>query len=173
MLKARLVNCEAPYFIRLLGAVKAPGHRRRFLLTKFEIALLRRAILEQNRHALQSLRPQYEQSLFREISMRDDTFDDEPYDPDSTRPPSKSQRKREATALQDLGERLVELTAVQLKQIPLPDDLLAAVKAAQTMNQRGAHKRQLQLIGKLMRRLDDLETAAIRTALATVQTSRR
>lgn len=105
--------------------------------------------------------------------MHDDTFDDEPYDLDSTRPPSKSQRKRDATALQDLGEQLVQLTSAQLKRVPLPDELLAAVRAAQTMNQRGAHKRQLQFIGKLMRRLDDLETAAIRAALATVQTSRR
>lgn len=105
--------------------------------------------------------------------MRDEAFDDEPYDPDSTRPPSKSQRKREATALQDLGEHLVKLTAAQLKRIPLPDELLAAVTAAQTMSQRGAHKRQLQFIGKLMRRLDDPETDAIRAALATMQTSRR
>ena len=105
--------------------------------------------------------------------MQDDTFDDEPYLPESPQPPSKSQRKREATALQDLGEQLVKLTPAQFRRVPLPEELLAAVKSAQTMNQRGAHKRQLQLIGKLMRRLDDSETAAIRAALATVQTSRR
>lgn len=105
--------------------------------------------------------------------MRDDAFDDEPPHPEAPRPPSKSQRKREATALQDLGEQLVKLTSAQLKRIPLSEELLAAVRAAQTMNQRGAHKRQLQLIGKLMRRLDDPETDAIRAALATVQTSRR
>jgi ribosome-associated protein len=105
--------------------------------------------------------------------MHDDTFDDEPYDLDSARPPSKSQRKREATALQGLGEHLVKLSSAQLRRVPLPDDLLSAVRAAQAITQRGAHKRQLQLIGKLMRRLDDSETAAIRTALATVQASRR
>lgn len=105
--------------------------------------------------------------------MRDDPFDDEPYYPATPRPPSKSQRKREATALQDLGEQLVKLTPAQLKWIPLPEELSTAVRAAQTMNQRGAHKRQLQFIGKLMRRLDDPETEAIRTALATVQTTRR
>ena len=105
--------------------------------------------------------------------MNDDTFDDESYLPESPQPPSKSQRKREATALQDLGEQLVKLTSAQLRRVPLPDDLLSAVRAAQPITQRGAHKRQLQLIGKLMRRLDDSETAAIRAALATVQTSRR
>ena len=105
--------------------------------------------------------------------MHDDPFDDEPHYLDTPRPPSKSQRKREATALQDLGEQLVKLTPAQLKWIPLPEELSAAIRAAQTMNQRGAHKRQLQFIGKLMRRLDDPETEAIRTALATVQTARR
>lgn len=105
--------------------------------------------------------------------MHDDTFDDESNLSESPQPPSKSQRKREATALQDLGEHLVKLTSAQLRRVPLPDDLLSAVRAAQAITQRGAHKRQLQLIGKLMRRLDDPETDAIRAALATVQTSRR
>lgn len=105
--------------------------------------------------------------------MHDDMFDDEPYDSDSTRPPSKSRRKREATALQDLGEQLVELTSAQLKRIPLQEELLAAIRAAQTMKQRGAHKRQLQFIGKLMRRLDESETETIRVALSTVQAPRR
>ena len=105
--------------------------------------------------------------------MHDDTFDDEPYLPESPQPPSKSQRKREATALQDLGEQLVELTSAQLKRIPLPEELLAAIKATQAMSQRGARKRQLQFIGKLMRQLDEQETDTIRVALTTVRTSRR
>ncbi|MBL8254263.1 MAG: DUF615 domain-containing protein [Candidatus Competibacter sp.] len=92
---------------------------------------------------------------------------------DAIRPPSKSQRKREATALQDLGEQLVELTSAQLKRIPLPEELLAAIKATQAMSQRGARKRQLQFIGKLMRQLDEQETDTIRVALTTVRTSRR
>ena len=88
-------------------------------------------------------------------------------------PPSKSQRKRDATALQDLGEQLARLTPAQLSRIPLPDDLLAAVRMAQGITQRGGRKRQLQYIGKLMRQLDEAETAAIRAALATVWTPRR
>lgn len=100
--------------------------------------------------------------------MHDDDFDQDSFELEG---PSKSQRKRDATALQDLGAQLVKLTAAQLSRIPLPDDLLAAVRAAQTMSQRGAHKRQLQYIGKLMRRIDDPEP--IRAALATVQNVRR
>ncbi|MCB1824041.1 MAG: DUF615 domain-containing protein [Candidatus Competibacteraceae bacterium] len=98
--------------------------------------------------------------------MHEHDFDDENHDLEAPRPPSKSQRKREATALQDLGEQLVKLTPAQLRRVPLPEDLLAAVRTAQAIPQRGAHKRQLQLIGKLMRRLDDPEP--IRAALATL-----
>lgn len=104
--------------------------------------------------------------------MQDNSFDDERYDAESPRPPSKSQLKREATALQDLGEALVKLSSTQLKQVPLSDELLAAVKAAQAMPQRGAHKRQLQFIGKVMRRLEEAEVEAIRTALAAFQAKR-
>lgn len=84
---------------------------------------------------------------------------------DPTAPPSKSQRKREATALQVLGERLVGLTAAQLRPLPLPDELRAAVAMAQTISQRGGRKRQLQYIGKLMRRLESPEIAALCAAL--------
>ncbi len=106
--------------------------------------------------------------------MYNDVFDDEDrYDPEAPSSPSKSQRKREATALQNLGEQLVKLTLAQLSRVPLPDELLAAVRMAQAISQRGGRKRQLQYIGKLMRRLDAAETEAIRAALATVQTPRR
>ena len=102
--------------------------------------------------------------------MHDPDFDDESHDLEAPRPPSKSQRKREATALQDLGEQLVKLTPTQLRRVPLPEELLAAIRTAQAIPQRGAHKRQLQLIGKLMRQLDDPEP--IRTALATLMAPR-
>ncbi len=106
--------------------------------------------------------------------MHDYKIDSDPHDPEASLPPSKSQRKRDATALQDLGEQLVELTPVQLERIPLPDDVLAAVRTARTISQRGGRKRQLQYIGKLMRQIDDPE--AIRAALRAVlpgQSSRR
>jgi len=98
--------------------------------------------------------------------MPDDAFDDDWYDPEASPPPSKSQRKREATALQDLGEHLVKLTSAQLNTVPLPEELLAAVRMAQAISQRGGRKRQLQYIGKLMRRLEESETNGIRAALA-------
>lgn len=101
--------------------------------------------------------------------MSDDIFDDENRDASQPSPPSKSQRKREATALQEMGEQLVRLTVVQLSRTPLPDDLRSAVRAAQGITQRGGRKRQLQYIGKLMRRLQEPETAAIRAALSVLR----
>lgn len=95
--------------------------------------------------------------------MYDNDFDDENPELDGFQPPSKSQRKREATALQDLGEQLVKLTPTQLRRIPLPEELLEAVRMAQSISQRGGRKRQLQFIGKLMRQIDDPEP--IRSAL--------
>ena len=74
--------------------------------------------------------------------------------------------------MQDLGEQLVKLTPAQLSRVPLPDELLAAVRLARSITQRGGHKRQLQYIGKLMRQLDEAETEAIRAALGTLRTPR-
>ena len=67
---------------------------------------------------------------------------------------SKSQRKRDAQALQELGESLVKLNKAALQQIPLPEYLYAAITEAQRLHQRGALKRQLQYIGKLMRQCE-------------------
>jgi ribosome-associated protein len=67
---------------------------------------------------------------------------------------SKSQLKRESHARQSLGEELVQLNSEQLRKFALPEDLLQAIKMAQTIKQHGAKKRQLQYIGKLMRNID-------------------
>lgn len=56
--------------------------------------------------------------------------------------------------LQTLGADLVALSKDQLKKLDLPDDLRDAVRDAQRFTQHGAHRRQLQYIGKLMRTLD-------------------
>lgn len=67
---------------------------------------------------------------------------------------SKSQLKRESHALQSLGETLVELPAPQLAQIPMPEELADAVALARKITARGGRKRQLQYIGKIMRRIE-------------------
>lgn len=68
--------------------------------------------------------------------------------------PSKSQRKRDSDALQALGKRLVALSADRLKKIAMPDNLREAIADAQRFTAHGAHRRQMQLIGKIMRSVD-------------------
>jgi ribosome-associated protein len=65
--------------------------------------------------------------------------------------------------LQALGTQLVGLSPAQLQAIPLSDTLRAAVADAQRFTQRGAHRRQLQYIGRLMR---TESLAPLREALA-------
>lgn len=69
---------------------------------------------------------------------------------------SKSQRKRDSEALQDLGESLLDLSVDQLKKFDLPENLLEAVLACKKIppSKGTAFKRQRQYIGKLMRSID-------------------
>lgn len=65
--------------------------------------------------------------------------------------PSKSQRKRESTALQDLGEELVALSKERLAKIEMPERLKDAILEAQRITAHEGRRRQMQFIGKLMR----------------------
>lgn len=80
-------------------------------------------------------------------------------------PPSKSERKREMTALQKLGESLLELPADWLAQAPLSNSLREAVELAKILKQREAKRRQLQFIGKLIRSENHAEIAAAITRM--------
>jgi ribosome-associated protein len=68
--------------------------------------------------------------------------------------PSKSQRKRDMQALQDLGNALVKLGSDQVKKLELPDELREAVLEAQRITSHEGKRRQLQYVGKLMRQVD-------------------
>jgi ribosome-associated protein len=70
------------------------------------------------------------------------------------RGPSKSMRKREASAAQDLGTRLIALKESELKELGLPETLEDAILLAKRITSRGGLARQRQYIGKLMRELD-------------------
>lgn len=67
---------------------------------------------------------------------------------------SKSQRKREATAAQELGKQLLGLSPEDIATIDLPESLAHALDEARRIKKNSALKRQLQYIGKLMRHLD-------------------
>ena len=69
-------------------------------------------------------------------------------------PPSKTRRKKEMHALQDMGERLVQLDLKHLQELDLPEALMDAILEARRIRAHGARRRQMQLIGKLMRDVD-------------------
>lgn len=97
----------------------------------------------------------------------DDLFDDDAeallY---NQRGPSKSRRKRESSALQDLGQELLDLPAERLASLNLPENLFEAVRVGQTISAHGGLKRQRKFIGKLLRNLD---AQPIRDALAAIR----
>ena len=80
---------------------------------------------------------------------------------------SKTRRKSEMHALQDLGEALVALEPSRLDALAaeaeLPECLVDAVREARTITAWGGRKRQLQFIGRLMR---DVDPEPIRRRLA-------
>lgn len=67
--------------------------------------------------------------------------------------PSKSQLKRDAKALVELGERLLTIPEDQLPQIELPD-VVTAILETKKIKKGNARKRQLQYVGKLLRNSD-------------------
>jgi ribosome-associated protein len=75
---------------------------------------------------------------------------------------SKTRKKKDMLALQELGAQLVELNEQQLEAMRLPEALLEAVLEARRLNKREARRRQLQFIGRLMR---DIDAAPIRDRL--------
>ncbi|MBE1276266.1 ribosome biogenesis factor YjgA [Enterovibrio baiacu] len=74
---------------------------------------------------------------------------------------SRSEMKRDMEALQALGTKLIELKPSVLEKFPLTEDLRIAIADAQRF-EKEARRRQLQLIGKLMRHVD---AEAIQAAL--------
>ncbi len=67
---------------------------------------------------------------------------------------SKSARKREAAALQELGVKLSALPDQEIKALGLPDGLFVALRDLRRLPSHGAQVRQRQYIGKLMRDID-------------------
>lgn len=79
--------------------------------------------------------------------------------------PSKSQLKREMTALQKLGQELVEQPRDRVKRVPMPEDVREAILECQQIKDHEGRRRQLQFVGKKMRTLDEEEIAVIQKTL--------
>ncbi len=67
---------------------------------------------------------------------------------------SKTQKKQEAYSLQKLGEKLLQLSKEQVREIDIPDEVLDALNLARTIKSREGLRRQVQFIGSLMRKID-------------------
>lgn len=64
---------------------------------------------------------------------------------------SRSQKKRDSTLLQEIGEEIVLLPQFKLDKLPLSEDLQIAIAEHKRLSNKEAKRRQLQYIGRLMR----------------------
>ena len=76
--------------------------------------------------------------------------------------PSRTRRKLDDLALQELGEALVDVPAAKLAELDLPERLSDAIVQARGISKFGALRRQMQYIGRLMREEGDTETIRAR-----------
>jgi ribosome-associated protein len=95
----------------------------------------------------------------RAPNATDSDLDDEP----TTERPSKSALKRQMHDLQALGLELSELPESRQAKLDLPESLRDALTEYRRTRSHEGRRRQLQLIGKLMRQADEAE---IREAVA-------
>jgi len=70
---------------------------------------------------------------------------------DDAEGPSKSALKRQSTALQKIGQTLVDMPFDKVKRSPASPELLEAIRECQRIRSHEGRRRQLQYIGKLMR----------------------
>lgn len=78
---------------------------------------------------------------------------------------SKTDLKKQSDRLQRLGEDLLTLRQGLMDKLDLPDKLVDALAEARRITNFEGRRRQMQFIGKLMRKLEDETVAAIEAAL--------
>jgi len=67
---------------------------------------------------------------------------------------SKSEKKRDMTALQELGEQLLKLSPEQLTELKIPEVIQESLVLCRNLKNHSARRRQIKYIGGLMRRID-------------------
>jgi ribosome-associated protein len=83
--------------------------------------------------------------------------------------PSKTQRKKASHDLQDLGEALVALPDDRLDELGADETLIEAIREYKRTRTHEGRRRQMQYVGKLMRRTDP---EPLREAVAAMQLGR-
>ena len=69
-------------------------------------------------------------------------------------PPSRSEKKRQSIALQNMGEELTRLGPQEVKNLDLPADLREALQLYARIGDHEGRRRQMQFIGRVMREID-------------------
>jgi len=69
------------------------------------------------------------------------------------------------TALQKLGQELIDQPRDRVKRVPMPDDVRDAILECQLIKDHEGRRRQLQYVGKKMRTLTEEEVAAIQRTI--------
>ncbi|HEY0857353.1 MAG TPA: ribosome biogenesis factor YjgA [Albitalea sp.] len=95
--------------------------------------------------------------------------DDTATAPPEAERPSKTRRKKDSHDLQDLGEALVALPENRLADLDLDESLRGAIDEYKRTRSHEGRRRQMQYIGKLMRRTDP---EPLREAVAAMQLGR-
>ncbi|MBC3807501.1 DUF615 domain-containing protein [Undibacterium seohonense] len=86
------------------------------------------------------------------------------FEPEYDRP-SKSELKRQMTALQKMGQELVDSARDRVKRVPMPEDVRDAILECQNITNHEGRRRQMQFVGKKMRTLDETEVALIQKTI--------
>ncbi|MDQ6955053.1 MAG: ribosome biogenesis factor YjgA [Mariprofundaceae bacterium] len=68
--------------------------------------------------------------------------------------PNKSQLKRDAVSLLNLGKKLVALDTPKLNKLQMPNELRQCLMEGKNIHQNGARKRHFKFIGKILREMD-------------------
>lgn len=108
-------------------------------------------------------------SPFPDACPRLNTETNDP-DDDASERPSKTALKKAMHELQSLGEALMTLPDARIDAIGLDESLREAVRTAQRTKSHEGRRRQIQYLGKLMRRAQDAGgIEPIREAVASFQ----
>lgn len=87
--------------------------------------------------------------------------------------PSRTQRRREALAVLELAQQLVELPPSRLPKLNLPEPVLDEIANVRRITAHIARKRQMAFLAKVMRRYEDDAFADARAALGENRDRRR
>lgn len=98
----------------------------------------------------------------RDLELKRERKAESQIDPDK---PTRTEMKAASDALQKLGIELIALRDDLLASLDLPETLIKAIEEHNRITHREGKRRLVQFVGKLMRKLDDEQLGAVRSAL--------